>query len=106
MTEPTPSGWSTFLAPESRVPTYVGIVAALAGFALILIGWSQAAGLPNSWQQVPYILSAGLPGIGLVMVGLVLINVAARRQDGARRTREMSALTDALHDLRASIERR
>jgi hypothetical protein len=101
-----PSAWSSFLAPESRVPTYAGIVLALAGFALILVGWSQAAGLANSWQQVPYILSAGLPGIGLVMVGLVVLNVAARRQDGARRSREMAALTDALADLRQSIERR
>jgi hypothetical protein len=92
--------------PESRIPTYVGIVLGLAGFALILIGWSAAAGKHDSWQQVPYILSAGLPGIGLVMVGLVLINVAARRQDGAKRTREMAALTDALHDLRQSIEGR
>jgi uncharacterized membrane protein len=92
--------------PESRIPTYVGIVLALAGFALILIGWSEAAGKPNSWQQVPYVLSAGLPGIGLVMVGSVVINVAARRQDGAKRSREMAALTDALHDLRSSIESR
>ena len=40
----------------SRNPMYFGLL-------LILIGWSDAAGLPNSWQQVPYILSAGLPGI-------------------------------------------
>ncbi|HET7531098.1 MAG TPA: hypothetical protein VFJ98_09085 [Mycobacteriales bacterium] len=91
--------------PASLVPTYVGIVIALIGFALIGYAWSKVAGLVDVWRQMPYVLSAGLPGLGLVMTGLVTVNVAARRQDAAQRARQMAVLAEALHDLQRSIDR-
>lgn len=91
--------------PASLVPTYIGVGLALIGFALIGYGWAKVAGLVDVWQQMPYVLSAGLPGLGLVMTGLVTINVSARRQDSAERTRQTAALTEALHDLQRSLDR-
>ncbi|HET6793493.1 MAG TPA: hypothetical protein VFH45_03570, partial [Acidimicrobiales bacterium] len=63
-------------------------------------------GQADVFLQMPYLLSAGLPGLGLVMVGLVVINVSARRQDGARRARQMAALGEVLADLRRTLEQR
>jgi hypothetical protein len=47
-------------------------------------------------------MSTGLPGIALVMVGLVVVNISIRRQDSAERARQMSALTETLDKLRTS----
>jgi hypothetical protein len=52
---------------------------------------------------MPYVVSAGLPGIGLVMTGLVIVNVSSRRQDGAERARQMDTLSEALRDLQRSL---
>lgn len=93
------------LDPASTIPTYAGVVIALVGFALIAIGWAKVAGLTEVWQQMPYLLSAGLPGLGLVMTGLVLINVSARRQDAASRARQTAMLAEALRDLQRTLDR-
>ena len=96
---------AAFFDPASTIPMYVGVVVSLAGFILLGIGWARVAGLVLVWQQMPYVLSAGLPGLGLVMTGLVIVNVSARRQDGAARARQLGMLTEALHDLQRSLDR-
>jgi len=102
---PRRSRLRALLDPSSTVPTYVGVVVALAGFALIAIGWADVAGLTDVWRQMPYLLSAGLPGLGLVMTGLVIVNVSARRQDGAARARQTAMLAEALRDLQRTLDR-
>ena len=95
----------SLLDPASTVPTYVGIAITLLGFALIGYAWVKVAALVDVWRQMPYVVSAGLPGLGLVMTGLVVINVSARRQDGAARARQMATLAEALHELQTSVDR-
>ena len=94
----------SLLDPASHLPTYVGVAVTLVGFALIGYAWVKVAALIDVWRQMPYVVSAGLPGLGLVMTGLVVINVSARRQDGAARARQMATLAEALHDLQQSID--
>jgi len=72
---------------------------------LIGYAWAKVAGLVDVWKQMPYVVSAGLPGLGLVMTGLVIVNVSARRQDGAARARQMATLTEAMRDLQQSLDR-
>ena len=91
--------------PASLIPTYVGVAIVLIGFGLIGYGWSQVAGLVDVWRQMPYLVSAGLPGLGLILTGLVFINVSARRQDGAARARQMATLTEAMRDLQRALDR-
>lgn len=91
--------------PASLLPTYAGVVIALIGFALLGFAWSKVAGLADVWRQMPYVVSAALPGLGLVMTGLVVVNVSSRRQDGAERARQMETLAEALRDLQRSIDR-
>ena len=91
--------------PASLLPTYAGVLIALIGFALIALAWAKVAGLVDVWKQMPYVLSAGLPGLGLIMTGLVVINISARRQDGAARARQMETLTEALRDLQQSLDK-
>jgi hypothetical protein len=91
--------------PASLLPTYAGILIALVGFALLGFAWSKVAGLVDVWRQMPYVVSAGLPGLGLVMTGLIVVNVSSRRQDGAERARQMDTLTEALRDLQKSLDK-
>ncbi len=100
-----PSRLRSLTDPSSLVPTYAGVILALIGFGLIGVAWARVAGLVDVWRQMPYLLSAGLPGLGLVMTGLVVVNVSARRQDGAARARQMETLTEALRDLQRSLDR-
>lgn len=96
--------WSALLNPGSPVPVLVGVGLTLVGFALMAVAWAKVAGLTDVWRQFPYLLSAGLPGLGLVMVGLVLVNVSVRRQDAAERERQFAALTEAVRDLRRAVD--
>jgi hypothetical protein len=98
------SWWRRVVEPSSHVPTYVGVLFVLAGFALIGVGWGEVAGLTDVWRQVPYLVSAGLTGLGLIMTGLIFINVAARRQDGAERARQLGQLTEALQALQRAMD--
>ena len=45
-----------------------GIVAPL-GLVFVLLGWYGAARTPNSFEQIPYLISGGLFGLGLVFLG-------------------------------------
>ena len=94
-----------FTDPASLLPTYVGVIVTLAGFGLIALSWARVAGELEVWKQMPYVMSAGLPGLGLVMTGLVIINVSARRQDAAARARQMATLTEAMRDLQRTLDR-
>jgi hypothetical protein len=93
----------SFLEPSSMVPTYVGIVVVAVGFALIAIGWAKVAALTNVALQLPYLVSAGITGLALVMCGLIIVNVAAKRQDAAERARQMQQLTGVLAELKDAL---
>ena len=89
----------------SPVPTYVGIAIAAIGFALIAFAWSKVAGIAdNVALQMPYLVSGGLTGLGLVMVGVTIVNVAAKRRDSLLRQQQTELLADALHELRTTLE--
>ena len=89
----------------SPAPTYVGIAVAVLGFGLIFFAWSKVAGIAdNVALQMPYLVSGGLTGLGLVMVGVTIVNVAAKRRDAALRQQQTELLADALHELRAALD--
>jgi NADH:ubiquinone oxidoreductase subunit 6 (subunit J) len=94
------------VSPLSPVPTYVGIVLVLVGFVLMGITWGQVAGETTVAAQLPSFASGGFVGLGLVMVGLTTVTVAARRRDTQLRAQQMQLLADALEELRQGRERR
>jgi hypothetical protein len=53
---------------------------------------------------MPYLVSGGLTGLGLVMVGVTVINVAAKRRDALLRKQQTELLADALHELRTALD--
>lgn len=92
------------LRPLSPVPTYLGIAVAAVGFVLILFAWGQVAGEVNVALQMPYLISGGLTGLGLVMIGVTIVSVAARRRDAVLREQQTALLADALRELSAALD--
>ena len=45
-----------------------GIIAPL-GLVVVLLGWYGASHTPNLFEQIPYLISGGLFGLGLVFLG-------------------------------------
>jgi hypothetical protein len=62
------AGGGTLNLGERTLMILGGIIAPL-GLALVLIGWYGAAHTPNLYEQVPYMISGGFFGLGLVFLG-------------------------------------
>jgi hypothetical protein len=92
------------LRPLSPVPTYAGIAVAAIGFVLMAVAWGRVAGEVNVALQMPYLISGGLIGLGMVMVGLTVVSVAARRRDAVLREQQTELLADALRELSAALD--
>jgi len=93
-----------WLKGNSPAPTFIGVAVAIAGFVLIMIAWGQVAGETQVYLQMPYVISAGLTGLALVMVGLTIVNVAAKQRDAVDRDRQMDQLVSILGELKATME--
>ncbi len=87
-----------------QLGTYVGVGLAAVGLVLLVLGWGRVAGLSNVALQLPYVVSAGFGGLGLVAVGLTVVNVAAKQADAAERTRQLGELRDLLAELRRTVQ--
>jgi hypothetical protein len=71
-------------------------VVMLAGIVAIGIGWNGAAGLLDLRAQFPYLISGGLIGLSLVVIGASLMIVQAHREDRARLEAKLDQLIDAV----------
>jgi hypothetical protein len=94
----------TWLKGTSPAPTFIGVAVAIAGFVLIMIAWGQVAGETQVYLQMPYLVSAGLTGLALVMVGLTIVNVAAKQRDAVDRDRQIDQLVSILGELKATMD--
>ena len=92
------------LRPLSPVPTYIGVAVATIGFVLIAVAWGQVAGEVNVALQLPYLISGGLTGLAMILVGVTIVSVAARRRDAALREQQTALLADALRELSAALD--
>lgn len=67
-----------------RLGGQLGVGLTLVGFLVIFFGWNGAASADYVPAQLPYLLSAGAAGLGLVVVGAAMIVVQSQRADRAR----------------------
>lgn len=88
-------------ARTDRVLAVAGATALPLGFVAIFLGWYGASRTPFLFEQVPYLISGGLLGVGLVLAGGLLFfgSWFARlaEQDRIASQDLVDALTD-LHD--------
>lgn len=91
------------MRPVSPILTYLGIALAVAGFVVILLAWGRVAGQTAVPLQMPYLLSGGLTGLGLILSGLTLINVNVKRQDASARARQLGQVREVLAEIKALL---
>ena len=89
-----------FFRPGATGPIYAGVGLCAVGFIVLGLGWLQVALLRDVWKQMPYVLSAGFPGIGLVLVGLVMVNIAVRRRDMEATRQQLADVAEAVRAAR------
>lgn len=89
-----------------HIGTYTGLAFAVAGLGLIAFAWGRTAGLADVGLQMPYVLSAAFPGLGLVIAGLTVVNLSAKRADARERSRQLAELRDLVAELRQLDEER
>lgn len=91
-------------APRLSVERALAIASAVLlplGVALMLLGWYGASHTPYLFEQVPYLISGGIIGLGLAMVGgLVYFAswVARGQADQQRRDEEMAEVLREIRD--------
>ncbi len=64
----------------SRLPLYVGIALLALGWAVVGIGWYQAGQQELETGQLPYVISGGFGGFGLILMGVIGILADVVRQ--------------------------
>jgi hypothetical protein len=72
----------------------LGVIA--LGILAIGLGYNGAAGTAVLAAQFPYLLSGGLLGLSLVILGSALVIVRAHREDRARLESKLDDLIDAI----------
>lgn len=76
----------------------LGIVYCIAGLVLIFLGWNGAASYDRVAAQMPYVVSGGLAGLALCVIGAGVIVASVARAERAK-------LQASIEDLREALER-
>lgn len=79
----------------SKATTYLAVVMLALGFLLIVLGWNGAASVDTPQQQMPYVISGGLAGVGLVAAGLALLVIQEVRRATLLITQKLDQVADA-----------
>ncbi|HSE54987.1 MAG TPA: hypothetical protein VLB03_04605, partial [Nocardioidaceae bacterium] len=81
-----------------RLGGQLGVGLCLLGFVVIFFGWNGAASTNYVPAQFPYLVSGGIAGLAVVVIGAAMIVVQNQRADRAR-------LEEVLARLAAAVER-
>lgn len=95
-----------WLDTASPAMIWIGLVLTGIGFGLIFYTWAQVAGETQVYLQLPYFASAGLPGLALIVVGMTVINVSAKRRDAVERGRQIDQLVSILEEVQGALTER
>ena len=79
----------------SSSPVSAGLLLVVAGFIALFLAWNGASGIDYVEGQLPYLISGGLVGMGLIGAGLTVVNVQARRADQAALISKLEELFEA-----------
>jgi hypothetical protein len=75
-------------------------VALPLGLAVILLGWYGAAHSSYLFEQIPYLISGGLFGLGLVFVGGLVYFGSMLARNAAQQQRQGEQIVELLRELR------
>ncbi len=91
-------GGASNLLSERLLLVLAGIVAPL-GLVVVVLGWWGASRTPYEFEQVPYLISGGLLGLGLVFLGSFFYFAHWLTQLVKEHREQSAAILDALERL-------
>lgn len=91
------------MGKQAHSAIYLGLGLVGLGFLVIGLAWNGASELGYVQGQFPYLISGGLTGLGLIVLGAVMLVIHTMRQDGAKRAAQIDALASAMAELQAQI---
>ena len=80
----------------------LGLGFSLLGFFVIVLAWNGAAALDYAQGQLPYLLSGGFGGLGLIVTGAALTVAESHRRDRAILERQLRELTATISRMNAA----
>jgi hypothetical protein len=93
-----------------RLLFLLGAVAVPLGVVLVLIGWYGVAGSGLVFEQMPYAVSGGIGGLGLIIIGCTLYGcwwvtraIRDQRERHDALSRQNEELLEAVRELRTEI---
>jgi hypothetical protein len=90
------------LALLVKVQTPLGLLLVVAGFVAVFLGWLEASGTADVRVQMQDLISGGVGGLGMLVVGGVLLQSALADRAARRTEAGLARLADAL-DLGAQL---
>lgn len=81
-----------------------GLAVVALGFGTILFSWIKVAATLDVGRQMPYVVSGAITGVGLIVVGIALVDMAVRRQDRIERRQQLALMTTLLSELRSAVD--
>ena len=94
---------SWLVSPGSRAVIYLGLLVIVGGFGLIAFTWSKVSGTLSVGLQLPYLASGGFVGLGLVVVGVGIISIGAKRRDNFGRLRQIEKLSTTMESIEKAV---
>lgn len=82
---------------NNKTTTYLSTALIVGGFLLIALAWNGAASVFLVDQQIPFLVSGGLTGIGMIMAGCTLALAQEVRKASAEVASHVDRLTRTLH---------
>lgn len=86
-----------------RALMYGGIAAIVAGIGAFAYTWGQVAGETSVPLQLPYLVSGGLTGLALVLIGITLVNIQVKLTEEVNRTRQLDQIAELLAELHTHL---
>jgi uncharacterized membrane protein len=74
----------------------LGLLFCVAGFAVIWAGWNGAASYNDIRKQFPYLISGGIAGLALVVIGVGLMVIQSQRADRVQLEANLTELRSIL----------
>lgn len=72
------------------------------GFIVLFIAWNGAASIDFVQGQVPYLISGGFVGLGMIIVGVGLMLFESGRRAGTKVDRKMDELSEVIKTIQVS----
>ena len=87
-------------ASSERRAHQAGIALMVVGVALVALGWYGASGVSEVWKEIPYLISGGIGGLTVTVIGAALyLRASLARQQRlvlVRMLQEQRTQTDRL----------